>query len=113
MGNGNNTLILQTGSVINGTADGGAGSNTVTLQGSGTASNAFNNFQTLQMQGASWNWTGTLGATATALVDSGATLQANAQNLPSNVTDNGLVRFAQDCKARSRPSRPTGGRICG
>ncbi|MFM0609016.1 autotransporter outer membrane beta-barrel domain-containing protein [Paraburkholderia sediminicola] len=114
MGNGNDALILQTGSVINGTADGGAGTNTVTLQGSGTASNAFTNFQTLLMQGALWNWTGsgtftlahvqtgtlnltgTLGASATALVDSGATLQANAQNLPSNVTDNGLVRFAQD-----------------
>ncbi|SOF01148.1 autotransporter-associated beta strand repeat-containing protein [Burkholderia sp. OK233] len=114
MGNGNDSLILQTGSVINGTADGGAGSNTVTLQGSGTASNAFTNFQTLLMQGTLWNWTGsgtftlahvqtgtlnltgTLGASATALVDSGATLQANAQNLPSNVTDNGLVRFAQD-----------------
>ncbi|MFM0734713.1 autotransporter outer membrane beta-barrel domain-containing protein [Paraburkholderia sediminicola] len=114
MGNGNDALILQTGSVINGTADGGAGTNTVTLQGSGTASNAFTNFQTLQMQGALWNWTGsgtftlahvqtgtlnltgTLGASATALVDSGATLQANAQNLPATVTDNGLVRFAQD-----------------
>ncbi|MFM0209329.1 autotransporter domain-containing protein [Paraburkholderia sediminicola] len=114
MGNGNNTLILQTGSVINGAADGGAGTNTVTLQGSGTASNAFTNFQTLQMQGALWNWTGsgtfslahvqtgtlnltgTLGASATALIDSGATLQANAQNLPASVTDNGLVRFAQD-----------------
>ncbi|MFM0262177.1 autotransporter domain-containing protein [Paraburkholderia sediminicola] len=114
MGNGNDSLILQTGSVINGTADGGAGSNTVTLQGSDTASNAFTNFQTLLMQGTLWNWTGsgtftlahvqtgtlnltgTLGASATALVDSGATLQANAQNLPANVTDNGLVRFAQD-----------------
>ncbi|MFM0502698.1 autotransporter family protein [Paraburkholderia caffeinilytica] len=114
MGNGNNSLILQTGSVINGAADGGAGSNTVTLQGSGTASNAFTNFQTLLMQGTLWNWTGsgtftlahvqtgtldltgTLGTSATALVDSGATLQANAQNLPANVTDNGLVLFAQD-----------------
>lgn len=114
MGNGNNTLILQTGSAINGAADGGGGTNTVILQGSGTASNAFTNFQTLLMQGSLWNWTGTgtfslahvqtgtlnltgtLGASATALVDSGATLQANAQNLPASVTDNGLVRLAQD-----------------
>jgi outer membrane autotransporter protein len=114
MGNGNDSLILQSGSVINGSANGGAGSNTVTLQGSGTASNAFTNFQTLLMQGTLWNWTGsgtftlahvqtgtlnltgTLGASATALVDAGSTLQANAQTLPQTVTDNGLVRFAQD-----------------
>ena len=114
MGNGNDSLILQSGSVINGMANGGAGSNTVTLQGSGTASNAFTNFQTLLMQGAQWNWTGsgaftlahvqtgtlnlagTLGASVAALVDAGATLQANAQTLPQNVTDNGLVRLAQD-----------------
>ncbi|MGE8165614.1 autotransporter outer membrane beta-barrel domain-containing protein [Paraburkholderia sp. NPDC080076] len=114
MGNGNDSLILQSGSVINGSANGGAGSNTVTLQGSGTASNAFTNFQTLLMQGTLWNWTGTgtftlahvqtgtlnltgtLGTSAAALVDAGSTLQANAQTLPQNVTDNGLVRFAQD-----------------
>ncbi len=114
MGNGNDSLILQTGSVINGGADGGAGTNSVTLQGTGTASNAFTNFQTLLMQGTLWNWTGsgtfalahvqtgtlnlvsTLGSSTMALVDSGATLQATAQTLPLNVTDNGLVRFAQD-----------------
>ncbi|CAG4889101.1 autotransporter outer membrane beta-barrel domain-containing protein [Paraburkholderia saeva] len=113
MGNGSNSLILQTGSVINGTADGGAGNNTVTLQGTGTATNAFIHFQTLLMQGTQWDWTGTgtfttarvqsgtlnllgtLGSTTGALVDPGATLQATSQNLPSNVTDNGLVRFAQ------------------
>ncbi|WP_144109153.1 autotransporter domain-containing protein [Paraburkholderia sp. BCC1886] len=114
MGGGNDALILQTGSQIVGTANGGGGSNTVTLQGTGTAANAFTSFGTLLMQGSVWNWTGsgdftlahvqtgtlnltgTLGASATALVDSGATLQANAQSLPASVTDNGLVRFAQD-----------------
>ena len=55
MGNGNNTLILQTGSVINGSADGGNGNNTLTLQGTGTASNPFLNFGTLTMQGSLWN----------------------------------------------------------
>ncbi|NIE65444.1 autotransporter outer membrane beta-barrel domain-containing protein [Burkholderia sp. Ax-1719] len=116
-GNGNDTLILQTGSQIIGTADGGGGTNAVQLQGSGTASNAFVNYQTLAMSGDSWIWsgsgtftnayvksgtlnlTGTLGtttATVSARVDSGATLQANAGNLPLAVTDNGLVRFQQD-----------------
>jgi outer membrane autotransporter protein len=116
-GNGNDTLILQTGSQIIGMADGGGGTNVVQLQGSGTASNAFVNYQTLTMQGDDWTWagtgtfssalvqsgtlnlTGTLGtttATVVATVNSGATLQANASNLPLSVTDNGLVRFQQD-----------------
>jgi outer membrane autotransporter protein len=116
MGNGNDALILQTGSTIVGSADGGGGTNTVTLQGNGTAANAFVNFQTLLMQGSQWDWTGggtfrtarvqsgtlaltgTLGAPASVLatIDAGATLQSNALNLPLNVVDNGLVRFVQD-----------------
>ncbi len=116
-GNGPVTLILQTGSQIIGTANGGGGTNTVTLQGTGTASNAFTNFQSLTMAGTAWTWagtgtfstalvqsgtlnlTGTLGTTTAsvvATVNSGATLQANASNLPLSVTDNGLVRFQQD-----------------
>ncbi|HKT99586.1 MAG TPA: autotransporter outer membrane beta-barrel domain-containing protein [Paraburkholderia sp.] len=116
-GNGNDTLILQTGSQIVGTADGGGGSNVVRLQGSGTASNAFVNYQSLTMEGDYWTWagtgtfsgalvktgtlnlTGTLGvstASVVAAVDSGAILQANASNLPLSVIDNGLVRFQQD-----------------
>ncbi|OXI65673.1 autotransporter outer membrane beta-barrel domain-containing protein [Burkholderia sp. AU28863] len=116
-GNGNVTLILQTGSQIVGTANGGAGINTVTLQGTGTASNPFTNFQSLTMAGTDWTWagpgtfstalvqsgtlnlTGTLGTTTAsvvATVNAGATLQANASNLPLSVTDNGLVRFQQD-----------------
>ncbi|WP_343726419.1 autotransporter outer membrane beta-barrel domain-containing protein [Burkholderia seminalis] len=116
-GNGNVALILQTGSQIVGTANGGAGANTVTLQGTGTASNAFTNFQSLTMAGTDWTWagtgtfstalvqsgtlnlTGTLGTTTAsvvAAVNAGATLQANASNLPLSVTDNGLVRFQQD-----------------
>jgi outer membrane autotransporter protein len=116
-GSGNDALILQTGSQIIGTADGGGGANTVQLQGSGTASNAFVNYQTLTMTGDDWIWsgsgtfanayvkqgtldlTGTLGTTTasvSASVDSGAILQANAGNLPLAVADNGLVRFQQD-----------------
>ncbi|MET3632263.1 outer membrane autotransporter protein [Burkholderia sp. 572] len=116
-GSGNVTLILQTGSQIVGAANGGGGANTVTLQGTGTASNAFTNFQSLTMAGTDWTWagtgtfstalvqsgtlnlTGTLGTTTAsvvATVNAGATLQANASNLPLSVTDNGLVRFQQD-----------------
>ncbi|HWX00517.1 hypothetical protein [Collimonas sp.] len=71
MGTGRNTLILQTGSVINGAANGGgnAGSGVV-LQGSGTASNAFSSFATLQAQGDNWTWSGN-GVFTTAQIQSG------------------------------------------
>ncbi len=58
-GNGNVSLTLQTGSKIVGTADGGAGSNQVFLQGSGLIDNAFTRFQTLTMTGVDWTWAGT------------------------------------------------------
>jgi outer membrane autotransporter protein len=84
MGNGNNALILQTGSVINGSADGGAGNNTVTLQGTGTAANAFLNFGTLRMQGLLWNWTGS-GTFNQVYVDSGTLNVASTLDAPVNV----------------------------
>jgi len=115
MGNGANTLILQTGSQIIGAADGGGGpgASTVILEGTGTASNAFTRFQTLRMSGDAWTFSGTgdfnlaevqtgtltltglFAPTTVALVDAPGTLRATAQNMPSTVTDNGLVQFAQ------------------
>ncbi|WP_447748245.1 hypothetical protein [Variovorax boronicumulans] len=53
---GNGTLILQTGSVIKGGADGGVGKTASTfLEGSGTVDNAFRNFQHLTMRGTAWS----------------------------------------------------------
>ncbi|SFU48518.1 outer membrane autotransporter barrel domain-containing protein [Polaromonas sp. YR568] len=54
---GTGTLILQTGSVIRGAADGGIvkRSNTF-LEGSGTVDNNFRNFQNLIMRGTAWSW---------------------------------------------------------
>jgi len=115
MGNGANTLILQTGSQIIGAADGGGGpgASTVILEGTGSASNAFTRFQTLRMSGDAWTFSGTgdfnlaevqtgtlnlsglFAPTTVALVDAPGTLRASAQNMPSTVTDNGLVQFGQ------------------
>lgn len=76
-GNGNMTLVLQTGSQISGLADGGSGSNQVRLQGSGTADNAFTRFQTLTMEGSDWTWAGT-GTFANTFINSGTlTLQTS------------------------------------
>lgn len=50
-------LTLRTGSVLIGDADGGNGSNNVFLEGRGTVTNAFRNFQTLTVNASpSWNW---------------------------------------------------------
>ena len=69
-GGGAVTFILQTGSRIVGLADGGAGSNQVRLQGSGTVDNAFARFQTLTMEGSDWTWAGT-GTFANTFINSG------------------------------------------
>jgi outer membrane autotransporter protein len=54
---GAGTLILQTGSVIRGGADGGVGKTASTfLEGNGTVDNAFRNFQNLTMRGTEWSW---------------------------------------------------------
>jgi type V secretory pathway adhesin AidA len=79
MGNGNDSLVLQTGSAINGLVDGGAGTNTLTLQGTGTASNPFLNFQTLTMQGTQWTWNGT-GSFTTVQVQTGTLIVGDASN---------------------------------
>jgi N-acetylmuramoyl-L-alanine amidase len=56
-GAGIGTLILQTGSVIHGGADGGAANASTFLEGNGTVDNAFRNFQNLTMRGTEWSWT--------------------------------------------------------
>lgn len=55
-GGGTGTLILQTGSVIKGAADGGDASSDTFLEGNGTVDNAFRNFQNLTMRGTAWSW---------------------------------------------------------
>lgn len=122
--NGDDKLSIGTGSSITGTVDGGGGSNTLALIGSGTDTftKAVSNFQTLVKDG-SGTWTfgnalpgsgitstrvaaGTLilgtdasGYTGSMTVDAAGTLQTTAQFAPAAITDNGLVRFAQPVDA--------------
>jgi uncharacterized protein with beta-barrel porin domain len=74
-GSGANTLTLQTGSVLNGTALGstaGGATNALILQGAGTANNSFVNFNTLDVQASGiWTLGGTASLSSTALVESG------------------------------------------
>lgn len=110
---GNDALTLQTGSSITGIADGGTGTDTLTLQGTGQATNDFVAFETLTIQGADWTLAGTGTFTSTQVargtlrisgsltspvtVQNGATLQVGAAGttgvLSGNVTNNGALVF--------------------
>lgn len=122
--NGNDTLNLYDGSSITGLIDGGGGSNTLTLNGTGvgTFGQPISNFQTL-VKNDTGTWTfnnalpasgitstrvagGTLilGADASSYtgsmtVDTAGTLQTSAGFAPLAITDNGIVRFAQSTDA--------------
>lgn len=56
---GNDSLILRTGSNLVGTADGGTGTDSLTLYGSSSENENFLNFETLDMNGAAWTLSGT------------------------------------------------------
>jgi outer membrane autotransporter protein len=114
---GNDTVTLNPGSVITGLLDGGAGTNALTLNASGTSSDtlpgAVNDFQTLNKTGpGTWTLTGAIGANGGAtplavtvaggtlvltgnntafngsvVIDPSATLEARAQSLPPTITD--------------------------
>jgi outer membrane autotransporter protein len=117
---GNDTLRLYTGSSVSGSINGGGGNNLLTLNGTGMGAlpNGVTDFQTLQKLGTG-TWTignsiGSMGVksaevqqgllvltgnntqyTGGMLVDQAGMLQGSSQSLPSAITDNGLVRFAQ------------------
>jgi uncharacterized protein with beta-barrel porin domain len=121
-GPGANILTLQTGSILTGDAIGSTASgatNALVLQGSGTASNNFANFNTLSVNpstnptGGAWTLggTSTIGTTTVSsgslvvtgaltsafTIASGATLQGNTASLlaQGSVTDNGTLVFDQ------------------
>ncbi|MDB5648774.1 MAG: uncharacterized protein JWL62_294 [Hyphomicrobiales bacterium] len=57
-GSGNDTLNIRTGSIINGTVDGGAGTDNVSLSGTGTFAGA-TNFESLSVDDGVWTLTNT------------------------------------------------------
>ncbi|WP_213958968.1 MULTISPECIES: autotransporter outer membrane beta-barrel domain-containing protein [unclassified Variovorax] len=81
---GNDTLVLQTGSQVIGLADGGTGTDGVILQGTGTASNTFANFETLRMTGTDWTFSGS-GAFNDTQVESGVLRVSGALTSPVTV----------------------------
>ena len=118
-----NTLILGTGSVLNGSATSNGANNVLTRQGSGSAGNNLTGFSTLNMVGTAWTLSGansTTGTTATATnvqsgvltltgtltnggtgggttIASGATLQVGnggtTGSVTGNIADNGSLVF--------------------
>ena len=77
LGDGNDTLHILTGSVISGTVDGGAGTDTVNLSGSGTFDGAIN-FENMTISG-SWVLSGAQSYSTISLAENAAlTLQGSA-----------------------------------
>ncbi|MGA9125322.1 MAG: autotransporter domain-containing protein [Pseudolabrys sp.] len=102
-----NTLILQTGSVLNGAANGNLGAtNNLILQGNGTVSNAFSNFNSLDVQAVgSWTWNTTTNFDTTT-VTSGtfvldSTLNSSALTVKSGGTLAGQGRIGGDVTVAS------------
>jgi uncharacterized protein with beta-barrel porin domain len=74
---GNDQLTLDTGSFINGTVDGGLGNDTVTLQGTGSMSYSFQNFEHLVMNGTRWDLNTASSSFATDVVINSGRLDVN------------------------------------
>ncbi|HEX2890794.1 autotransporter outer membrane beta-barrel domain-containing protein [Vineibacter terrae] len=86
-----NTLILQTGSVLNGNAaTTTATGNTVRLQGTGSEDSAFAGagFQSLVMEGASWTLSGT--ATITGTTATAVSVNSGTLTVTGTVTNSGV-----------------------
>ncbi|WP_243038757.1 autotransporter-associated beta strand repeat-containing protein [Dyella sedimenti] len=122
---GNDSLVLEAGSLLTGNFTGGTGTNTLTLQGANGTSDSLTgditNFQSLIKQGGgTWSLTGTVGNNGgnepldvqvqdgtlellgnnsafngSVLVFAQGTLLGRAQSLPPTITDNGRVVFQQ------------------
>lgn len=105
---GNDALTLGTGSHITGTIDGGNGTDSVTLVGTGSDANIFQNWETLAMNGSDWSLSGnSIFATSItvqqgrlaingAIISPVTTVQANGTlggsgTLTSNVTSTGII----------------------
>ncbi len=116
---GNDVLNLFTGSSISGSFNGGGGTNTINLMGTGSASlpGAILNFQSLnKTDSGTWTLTGSITGgmavtvqqgtlvlggnnaqfTGSVLVDAAGTLQGSSGTLPPSVSNNGTVQFAQN-----------------
>ncbi|MBB1594566.1 autotransporter outer membrane beta-barrel domain-containing protein [Achromobacter sp. UMC46] len=88
---GTGTLILRTGSVIRGVADGGGAASNAYLEGQGVADNAFTNFRTLTMRGEQWRWTSDSTFTDSISLQSGTFFLTGTLGSPANSLAAGAV----------------------
>jgi len=97
LGSGNDTLNIETGSVINGTVDGGAGTNIVNLSGSGTFAGAVD-FQTLNVSG-TWLLSGDQSYTSLNVADGASVTLEGAASAGETVTFGGAGTLVLDAPA--------------
>ncbi len=90
MGAGNDTVNLYTGSTT-GALDGGAGSDTIHLEGAGSGSlSNVSNFESLKVDGGTWSINGSQTYSGGVTIANGATAVVSG-TLTADVTNNGTV----------------------
>jgi len=90
MGAGNDSLTVLTGGTFNGLVDGGAGIDSLTLNGTGNFGNSAN-FETLKVSGGSWTLTSLEDFSQGGVVNSGATLINQGSILGSMLIEKGAT----------------------
>ncbi len=96
MGDGNDILNIQSGSVISGTVDGGAGNDRINLGGTGTGSFAGAvNFETLAVNMGNWTLTAPSTFASGIAIAAPATLTGNTTTLSGGITNAGTLVFQQ------------------
>ncbi len=96
MGGGNDALNLLAGSVITGSVDGGTGTDTVTLGGTGNGSFAGAvNFERLAVASGSWTLTAASTFSDGTTIGGGATLTGNSTTLTGAIANAGTLRIDQ------------------
>jgi hypothetical protein len=96
---GDDRLILRTGSNLIGTADGGAGTDSVTLAGTGSEDESFVNFESLTMEGQSWSLSGSSSFRETTVAAGSLTVAGTLFSETMTVGAGGTLVTAPDGRA--------------
>lgn len=96
LGSGDDNVTLVTGYSVNGIIDGGAGTNSLTMTGTGSGQlGTVNNFANATFASGSWTLTAPLSVTGGSVIASGASVTGSASQFVTPVLNNGTMVLNQ------------------